>query len=981
MTLSSENRSAQLSVSSLRSRVSHLSRDFLAITLLWALLVAFYWRIALAGRVMAGGDIFTYFYPYWAEATRAIRSGRLPLWNPFLFMGVPFLANSQAGVLYPLNWALWLTLPPHRSVHVTIVAHLALAALSAYLLGRISLRLRRVGAWTVGAIFALGGYLSAQVEHVNQLQGLSWLPLALLLADRSFVSRRGSGGRSVAAFLGLAGVVGLIFLAGHTQVGFISLIGITIYVLGMPTRRGAGHLKRRPFAHRAALLGVALGLGVVLAAVQLIPTWELSSLSMRAEGLPLNETLSFSLSPFYLARALLPGFGASVPPAHIEHVAYVGIAGLALAAIALWELKFDLRVVQPKVRRVRSAVLLVTVGVFLSLGRYNPIYVLLARFAPGFAHFRVPARWLALYALGMAMLAGRGVQTLLHRSAGFPRRMLLRLAIVFTVLVGWAVQGVKIAEGAVVGWPTVVGWVAAITSVTGLLLVTGRARRLATIALLALLVVELFAAGLTLPHVRATAPQAFTSLRPAIAHVLAGSSGRLISMSDITFDPGDLLEIDVIYGPQLSVDALYDYVIAAKHKEVLSPNLPLAFGVPAVDGYDGGVLPLARFVALQRLFLAEDEVSIDGRLRENLTIIPDGRWLNLFNVRYVITDKLRDAWLDDVFYDLQFSARLARGEATSVARVPSFEATALGVVSHLRGGPGLAEGLLVGLVEVGFADTITRTFELRAGQHTAEGVYSPDAAHAQARVGGHFWPGEPEGSDYVTRLRWREPAAPVSVRVRALLPEGELVVRGVSLIDERTGGFQSLVISDRGRFRLAHSGDVKIYENLGALPRAFVVYDVLRVASDEEALNAMRSPSFDPAETLVLSDADGVTSSGAGSNAVAGVSQWSAASARVTSGTPERIEIDLVAEAPGYLLLTDAWYPGWTATIDDEPVPVRRADLLFRTVPVTAGHHRAIFTFRPTTLRVGAAASLAGLVALIIVASVALFCPKLGVML
>ena len=81
----------------------------------------------------------------------------------------------------------------------------------------------------------------------------------------------------------------------------------------------------------------------------------------------------------------------------------------------------------------------------------------------------------------------------------------------------------------------------------------------------------------------------------------------------------------------------------------------------------------------------------------------------------------------------------------------------------------------------------------------------------------------PEVNDYVTRLRFDGPRVVTSVVVRPLLTQGQIVVRGASLMDERTGGFQSLVISGRGRFRLVHSGDVKIYENLDALPRAFVV--------------------------------------------------------------------------------------------------------------------------------------------------------------
>jgi hypothetical protein len=1021
-------------------------RDLLAVILLLALVLAFFWKIALAGRVLAGGDVFTYFYPYWAEATRAIRAGRLPLWNPYLFLGAPFLANSQAGVFYPLNWPLWLLLPAHQSVHVTIVLHLCLAALNAYLWGRASLRLGRLGAWTVGATFALGGYLGAQVEHVNQLQGLAWLPLMLTLADTALDQVEGQLSdrksldlpgspqlpglsatfarvRRTAALVGLAPVglvvvVSLVLLAGHTQTAFISLVGLAVYGLGPALWRALRWRELGPPARRAACLVAVAGLGIALAAVQLLPTWELSRLSVRAGGLPFNERVSFSLSPLYLPRALLPGFAEPVLPEHIEHVAYIGIAGLALAALALRSLRFTVcnlqpavsnlqtaasslqpavlnlqpavsRLqpavlnLQPAVSRLQASTCLLALGLFLSLGFYNPLYLLLARFVPGFAHFRVPARWLALTAAGAAALAGWGADALYHRRRPVDWRAFTLLAVVLVVLTGWAVVVGHVGEGKPVCWPTIAGWAVGMALTLGLLLATARAPRLATMGLLVLLVVELFAASFTLPHSRATAPQAFTSLRPAIAHLLAAGAGggdppaRFLSMSDITFDPGDLPEIHVIYGPQLSANALYDVVVAAKHKEVLSPNLPLAFGLPAVDGYDGGVLPLAHYVALQRTFLPQDEVSIDGRLRENLSAIPDGRWLSLLNVRHVITDKLHDAWLDDVFYDLQFGAQLARGETAAVAHVPHFAATALGIVSHLHGGAALPDGTSVGIVEVGLGTGLTRTFELRAGQHTAEGLYGPHVAHALAPVGGHFWPpalgqvqgGALEGNDYVTRLRWHEPTAPATVAVRATLPQGELVVRGMSLIDERTGGFQALVLSDQSRFRLAHSGDVKIYENLDVLPRAFLVHRGI-VAADDAALALMRAAPFDPAAAVVLSQGEGtVLVSGASGDRPPQAGE----SVRMIDYTPQRVEIEVTAEGPGYLVLTDAWYPGWEATVDREPVPVYRADLLFRAVVVHPGNHRVVFAFQPVSVCVGAGISLAVLFGLVVVAALTLY--------
>ncbi len=941
----------------LADRSTGLVRDGLAVVLLWLLVVALFWRIALAGRVLAGGDIFTYFYPYWAEATRAVQSGRLPLWNPYLFMGSPFVANSQVGLFYPPNWLLWKTLPAHRSVHLTIVLHLCLAALNGYLFGRASFRMGRVGSWVVGATFALGGYLGAQVEHINQLQGLAWLPLMLALYDWHWAdkpkphkaSRRG-------AFAALVLVLALVFLAGHTQTAFISLVALAVHGLFSEWLRSR---EWRELARRGMFLSAAVGVGVALAAIQLIPTWELAGLSVRAGGLPFNERVSFSVSPLYLGRALLPGFDRPVVPEHIEYVAYVGVIGLALAGVGMGSLR-------AQDHHLKSQVLLAALGVFLSLGLYNPVYVFLARYVPGFAHFRVPARWLTLTVLGLSSLAGWGGESLWRRR-GWPRRRTIHLlTATLVLLVVWAWLGARVDGRAPVSGLTVVGWIAGGVLAVGLLLAAVRGPRLATGGILVLLVVEQFAAASALPHSRATAPQAFVSLRPAIAHLLAAgdASGvvpaRFISMSDITFDPGDLPEIRAIYGPQLSDDALYEYVIAVKQKEVLSPNLPLAFGIPAIDGYDGGVLPLKRYVTLQRLLLPETDVSMDGRLRENLTAVPNGRWLRLFNVRHVITDKLHDAWLDDVFYDLQFGARLVGGDTVEVAHVERFQATAVGVVSHLSGGTDLPDGTVVGSVEIGFDDGSSRVFELRAGEHTAEGLYGPSVIHSPAAIGGHFWPGQPEGNDYVTRLRWAEGATPVKIAVRAKLSEGELVIRGLSLIDERTGSFQALVLSDQSRFRLAHSGDVKIYENLDLLPRAFLVHDAVPVADDEQALAWMRGPTFDPSlEAVLSSDAGGypsrVRQETSGTDMV-----------RVTRYTPEQVEVDVSAGAPGFLILSDAWYPGWEASVDGKLVTIHRADILFRAVALDAGRHKVVFSFRPASLTIGAGVSLAGLLGLLI---------------
>jgi hypothetical protein len=972
------------------SRLRSLPCGFLDSLGLLVLVVLVFWKLALTNLVIARGDVLTYFYPYLDYAAEATRQGRLPLWNPYLFMGVPFLANSQAGFFYPLNRLLsWLDVS--HAVKVTIVLHAWLAGLGTYALARQSLRLGRAGAWTAGAAFAVGGCLAAQVEHVNQLQGLAWLPWQVVCFDGWRDSSSAPGARR--AWLGLALAVALQVLAGHTQTAFISLFGLGVYaVLSCPLRPW------RAWGWQLAALAGAVLLGAGLAAVQLVPTFELSRLSMRSQGLSWREAVSFSLKPSLLGRALLPGYGQALFP---EYVAYLGLAGLALAAVGLAAAWWG-RGRRRASRRVIALAVLAGLGLFFALGAYNPVYLLLVRFAPGFGLFRVPARWLACYAFGAAMLAGVGSEFFLpqrrqERQVFICSLRPLRLGSYFSrldgnclVLVGWGAVCAALAVLAFYTANTLVpgpdqpaghlnattwgGWLAAAGLVVFLL---WKRPCWGGLALLGLMAVELFAGSLSLPFNRATAPEALTSLRPSILNIKSQISNRkyqianfrILSLSDIFFDPGDKAELASAFADQLSADAFYDLLVATKQKEIVAPNLPLYYRLPSADGFDGGVLPLRDYVRFQALFMPPGETSPDGRLREVLRDVPDGRWLSLMNVRYVITDKTLDGWVDGVFYDLQFSTQLRLGstaDAAAVARVPRFEATALGVVSYLQGAAHLPQGTPVAKVTVGFDDGTSQAFVLRAGVETAEGAYTGSEAHRPAQVGGHFVRDHPEIADYVTRLAWNEPHVVVSVEVRpwpgspdspGLFEEaGELVLRGVSLIDEAGGSFQSLVISGRGRFARVHSGDVKIYENLGVLPRAFVVPEVI-ISEGDAALAVMREAGFDPARQVIL-EPPVATPAAALATAPCLDCVYTTTLALYQ---PEQVVVDVEAACPGWLVLTDSYYPGWRASLDGQPASIARADLLFRAVAVPAGAHRVEFVYDPLSFKLGAAISLLAL--------------------
>jgi hypothetical protein len=334
-------------------------------------------------------------------------------------------------------------------------------------------------------------------------------------------------------------------------------------------------------------------------------------------------------------------------------------------------------------------------------------------------------------------------------------------------------------------------------------------------------------------------------------------------------------------------------------------------------------------------------------------------------VRHVITDKVHDVWIDGIFYDLQFNALLGPGGVQELStdtptpgtgELPDFPATALGIVSFLEGGADLPQGTPVAEVVVADAEGGETSYTLRAGLDTAEGEYSRagPVAHRQARVG-HHWRGNLAGNDYITVIDWQRARRLSSITFRYQAPGGRLHLRGLSLVDRRTGTSEPLTLSTGGHFRLVHSGDVKIYENLDILPRAYLVHRARVEPDDLAAVEAMRSPDFVPGEEIILAEGERLAGQTGGADEV-----------RITRYEAERVEVKVRAASEGYLLLGDTYYPGWEVTVDGQRARLLRANLMFRAVHLPPGEHTVLFRYVPNSLRIGAIISL--ITALLVVA-------------
>jgi len=122
-----------------------------------------------------------------------------------------------------------------------------------------------------------------------------------------------------------------------------------------------------------------------------------------------------------------------------------------------------------------------------------------------------------------------------------------------------------------------------------------------------------------------------------------------------------------------------------------------------------------------------------------------------------------------------------------------------------------------------------------------------------------------------------------------------------------------------------------------ALPRAYSVPRVEALESDAALIDAMRRTSFDPSRIAYVVDR---RLAGSYPGSAAATVSW-------RRDDPDGLDLDVKAAAPAFLVVADAWFPGWTATLDGKPLPIARVNHVLRGIPVPAGSHRIAMRYRP----------------------------------
>jgi hypothetical protein len=948
----SSNRSEELYATPVKRRAGFKDwvQDVLSLVFLLALSLLFFWRVPLLGYVLLPLDnLYTYepwrseihganAIPLWNPATSdGVRSvyplakitteswqrGEIPFWNPYALTGMPILAAGTYQALYPIANLFRLSMAVEQAISWSLIFHFFLGSAFTFMFLR-ELGARQLGA-LVGAIaFVFNGQIMVWLTTPSIVETMFWLPLILWSIERAV--RRQNWRWLLIGMLAVAMQV----LAGQIQIVFYSGIGMVLYAL---YRAGVAwwEIKRigsliKPVVYTL----VTFGLGLLLVAFQILPTLELLRQGTRSDS-PDNY------APTYLAlfRLLVPDlFGTPVDGSVSAYgydfrlILYFGLLPLLLILVALFS---SHRKFAWGFFGIGLLVLLVVYQVpplpdFFT--QFDPIYNILLRFDQ--AQFLTAFFWSAMAGLGIDWLWRERPQRFLRY---FLTIAWLSFGLVLVAMLGFAFL-IKYQSRHFWHLPDLSNviirpeyqlssflFALAFFLIALVLLSALQSRKLPPL-IFGGLIVMFVVADVFLANI-----DNFPALPPTMLYPSTPSLTFLQEKAEIEIEPYRILGMG----------------------RVLEPNIAGTFRLPDVQGYDPFVTRrYSEYVEIAGVrsdteyrtvaFNPQTHPLLDALnikyIYASRGILGEGEWVSLATevsapqietsedqpwtsqlTDWTIKDWTRPVVLNPVPSKIAYQSRLAYSATLETAIVLD-PATPLN-----RTG------------EVNFA-----LFVSTSDNPAGELIFSDtlDVVSFQA-----------------------DPAwQPVIVDLSEFAGQ-EITLSLVTSGEKGIGaGWADPLLSDNQKVELLYYGPNSIYLNKNALPRAWIVRQVTEVAAEdtEAAKTVLTRPDFDPTLEAVVE----------GRLPVALSSTQNDEQVKFLLYTPSRSRILVELSAPGLLVMSDIYYPGWNVYVGRVQETLYATNLTMRGVYLPAGTHEVEFVYEPFFFRLGLYIS-AGAMALIVV--------------
>ena len=369
--------------------------------------------VLLSGQSLFYYDTISQRLPAMIFFKDEVLSGRFPLWNPYLYAGLPHLADPTNNVLSPFNLFYFL-LSPALAINLITALGVFIAGLGMYLFVR-ALRLTSKASLFAGLAFMFCGSNLTLVNDLNSLLAVSFIPLIFLFFTLYLKTKRWLW------FLLTVIAATFQFFSGHPLYIYLTWFFLALFIsLSFP---------KISLKEKLTKIGLVATAFVGLSAVQLLPFLELMNLTYRPSDLGFASNGQFQLVE--IPRLVFVNFygrlvdGTSWGPSSLIETGLGGINGY----IGLLSLAFFIMALFFKLKKLKGLFILAFLAFLLSLGTQLPVYPLLHKFLPFFKFFRSLSRILIFWSFFSILIASSMFDQLLKLTKDKENGKMLRLAV------------------------------------------------------------------------------------------------------------------------------------------------------------------------------------------------------------------------------------------------------------------------------------------------------------------------------------------------------------------------------------------------------------------------------------------------------------------------------------------------------------------------------------------------------------------------
>jgi hypothetical protein len=915
------------------SKIFHVLR---VVAFYTGIYLIFFSPVLFSGRLLAPGDGIFCYLPNFVK--------RNMLWDPMLFSGYPVSFDPQAMILYPL------------SLIFSFIGSWNGFVLSAYILASsftygyvYTITQSRLAGLISGLIYGMSGFMMAHLGHITIIHAAAWLPLMLWAAEKQRL-------HFTPFWFAIACIsVTLTVLSGHPQ--------ILAYALGLGTLYtgyfGWSLGKRRWKYYGQYLITIVIGLA--MASILLIPAAEFINQTSRSQ-MSFDQFVSYSLPPQQIVQLVFPflfgGFKESFYGASYfgqwnlaEITGYAGIFSLLLTAIAIfthWKRPFFW--------------FWTGIGLFsflLALGNLTPLAEVIY-YVPIFNKFQAIARHFLLATLSISILSGLAILAI-------QKQMISKKQILSILLLGLAIMlggcaAITLLSSQLKAYAFLKGiekidffpWSNPAVGIPLILFLLGcivlffwdrkTQSGIRQFLLLSVLIVDLGSFGWFLDW-RYGAPQKDITTPPE-------SAQRYRALLQNTHQ-----RIAPIRGVMGSTDEL-------------PPNLSKLWEVPSASGY--GSLILTRLIEL--LSMSVPDGGIKGVWASS-----NNQSFDIMSIRYVFLQK-KDAisspiktptgiaWgKEDLTFTLGTGCGLSNPSSININLPEPVKTNAIGLVSAMSCSTAIPDNTEVLRIVATDLNENLHSVSVLAGRDTSEWAFDfpeihPSMKHKKAKVFLSFPvvrdKKQGQGHRYVAVLPFAKELEIKRLEFQWVGPQAVISIQKISLFDEKEGTSYplSMVMGDlteKGRWRHVEDiGEVRVYENLRVMPRAWVVPEVVNLKK-EEVLKIIQTSQlsdgrlFDPYKIALVEEPFNFKAI-----------EWDEkATAKLVRLSNNRIEIQTNSRSLSFLVLSDVYYPGWKAFVNGVETNLFRTNYTLRGILLPEGSHIVHFVFKPKSFYYGAGIS------------------------